>query len=388
MHICFLSYEYPPDTGVGGIGTYMRQISLLFASRKIYSEVICASPDRGGSFDENEWLTITRIKCKSREEFRTMSPAIVAERHRARNFNIIEVPEYGGDGMYIKDLLPGVPLVAKLHTPGFLVKELNDYYYDKLFLRKLKKATGLSYSKDKDIEYKALQKADHILSPSLSLIDIISNRWQIPREKIIHAPNPYFPNRALLTIPAGGSSKTILYIGRLETRKGVYNLAKAIPAVVKQIPDAKFIFLGKDSRGPMREKSMKKVMISEMGSAAGNTTFIDGVPLAEIPNYLSQADGCIFPSLWENFPNVCLEAMTAARGIIASREGGMKDMLENTGGGILINPHDVNSISESLVYLLHNRQWVRDAGIRNREKINNYYSTKLPDDLIATYRAL
>ena len=53
-------------------------------------------------------------------------------------------------------------------------------------------------------------------------------------------------------------AKTVLYIGRLETRKGVYNLAKAIPEVVKKIPDVRFVFLGKDSRGVFREKSMKK----------------------------------------------------------------------------------------------------------------------------------
>lgn len=386
MHICFISYEYPPDTGIGGIATYVYQVAKAFSAKGIQTEVICASPLHSGTHRENEWLHVTKIKCGHINDFRKLSPAIAAQRHQLRPFDMIEVPEYGAEGLFIKEKLPDVPLVIKLHTPKYLIKELNDFYYDQTFIRKIKRSAGLVYDKNKDPEYKAIQLADHILSPSLSLKKIVAAKWGIAKEKILHAPNPYFPLPALLNSPVTAAEKNILYIGRLETRKGVYNLAKAIPFVLKKNPEATFTFLGKDSRGPFRERSMKEVMLHEIGDARRQVTFIDHVPLTEIPSHLATAGICVFPSLWENFPNVCLEAMSAGKAIIASSEGGMKDMLEDIQGGSLVNPHDVKEIGEQICHWLANPSERIMAGQRNREKAGSYYGDRLINELIAMYQ--
>jgi glycosyltransferase involved in cell wall biosynthesis len=387
MRICFISYEYPPDTGIGGIATYVFQIAALFSANKIDTEVICASPVNSGSIQENEFLTITKINCRSTEEFRTLSPTVAAGRHQLKAFDLIEVPEYGAVGLYIKDHLPDVPLITKLHTPRYLIKELNDFYYNKSPLRQLKRMIGRGYKTERDLEYRATILSDYILSPSISLKNKVAEKWHIPFEKIIHAPNPYFPDAALLNMPSTDEQNIVLYIGRLETRKGVYNLAKAIPLIIKQRPATQFIFLGKDSRGPFRERSMKDAMLKEIGDAAGSTTFIDHVPLQEIPSYIAKASICIFPSLWENFPNVCLEAMSAAKLIVASSEGGMDDILADIKGGILIDPHDILSITNGVLEIMNNTQDYRQAAIRCRQKIISYYSKTLVSELLTLYRS-
>lgn len=387
MRIAFVSYEYPPDTGVGGIATYVRQMALLLSQSRISTEVVCASPQREGRTVESEFLSVTRVKCRNTEEFREQSPLVVARLHTERPIDLVEVPEYGAEGLYMKRHLPGVPLIVKLHTPKFLIKELNDFYFDQLPLRKIKRLMMGAYNREKDPEFQAIKMADFILSPSRSLVEIVSRRWNIPMERIHHAPNPYFPNSALLDIAPEDSSNTVLYVGRLETRKGVYNLSKAIPLILSSIPNAQFIFLGRDSRGPRREASMKKVMLKEIGSAASNTRFIDHLPLAEVPSVYAQAGICVFPSLWENFPNVCLEAMSAARPVVASREGGMVDMLEDIHGGIFIDPHSPQSIAQGIIDLLKDKTFRRKAGQGNREKATAYYGSQLPLDLIERYRS-
>ncbi len=387
MRIAFVSYEYPPDTGVGGIATYIRQVSQLFSARKVSVEVICASPSREGTTIENEFLSVTRIRCANTEEFRELSPPCVAGIHQLNPFDLIEVPEYGAEGLHMKEHLPNVPLIVKLHTPRFLIKELNDRYYDQLPLRKFKQAIGMKYKRSNDPEYQAIRFADHILSPSRSLIDIVSKRWDIPRERILLAPNPYFPSEDLLSLEQQANAKTVLYVGRLETRKGVFNLAKAVPLVASAIPGVKFIFLGKDSRGPRRESSMKKVLLHEMGDAAPYATFIDHIPLTEIPSVFARSSICVFPSLWENFPNVCLEAMTAARAVVASEEGGMKDMLEDTGGAIFINPNEPSSIANAIVELLNNHSLQLEGGKKNRAKAVGYYGGTLAGELLDIYKS-
>jgi len=386
MRICLISYEYPPDTGIGGNGTYVYNTAQAFSERGIFIEVITASQVTYGTIVANEFLTVTKIKCTNTAEFIKLSPIAALERHRVNPFDLIEVPEYGAEGLFIKDKIPNVPLVVKLHTPKFLIKKLNDFYFDNFFLRKIKIKLGLGYKKENDVEFIAIQKADFITSPSLSLKKIIAEQWNIPSEKIIHTPNLFKPNQSFLNISSKERVNKVLFIGRLETRKGVLNLAKAIPQVVTKFPDIKFIFLGKDRKGPKREKSMKKVIQMELGAASANVAFYDHVPLTEIQEFYADSSICVFPSLWENFPNVCLEAMSAANGIIASKNGGMNDMLTDIDGGILIDPHDSKAIANAIIEMVDNKKFRIEAGLRCREKIIQYYGYQLIDQLIKLYQ--
>jgi len=281
-------------------------------------------------------------------------------------------------------MLPGVPLIVKLHTPRYLMKELNNHYYKKTTYRKVVKTFSGKYDFREDKEYQAIHLADHIISPSLSLREIVSEKWGIEKNRIIHVPNPFFPSPEFLNIPIENAEKNVLYIGRLETRKGVLNLAKAIPHVVKKIPDAKFIFLGKDGRGPAGERSMKKVLLDQLKHFANNVTFIDHVSSNKVAEYCSWASICVFPSLWENFPNVCLEAMSAARPVVASAEGGMNEMLPDAKANMLVDPHDPVSIADGIVHALLSPH-KKETALANRQKIIDFYSAKVVENIIAAY---
>jgi len=125
----------------------------------------------------------------------------------------------------------------------------------------------------------------------------------------------------------------------------------------------------------------------ELGAAAAHVSFIDHIPLTEVPSLLAQADICVFPSLWENFPNVCLEAMSAARGIVASREGGMSDMLTDIDGGLLVDPHDIQSIAGGLLELLNNDAQRTAMALRSRQKAVGFYGDNMVTHLLTLYRS-
>ncbi|MEP6700806.1 MAG: glycosyltransferase family 4 protein [Bacteroidota bacterium] len=387
MRICLITYEYPPDTGIGGIGTYMYQLSKSLEKKKIKTEIICATGKKSYTEEQGDYLSITRINCHSTEEFRKLAPPVAKERFDIKPFDVIECPEFGAEGLHIKEVLPDIPLVIKFHTPKFLIKEINDFYYDQLWWRKLKLKAGFRYNYKHDPEYKATLRADMLIAPSHSIKQIIATRWGIEEKKIIHLPYIYDPSPELLNIQPGSKSKTILYMGRLETRKGVYNLAKAIPLILEKIPDARFIFLGKDSRGPLREKSMKSVLEKEVAAFANSVSFLDHVSLDKIPFYLAQAQVCVFPSLWENFPNVCLEAMSTARNIVASQNGGMRDMLEDISTEQLVNPHDVMALADNIIASLQNNS-ASDIALQNREKVLQEYGDMVIDKIIQLYQSL
>lgn len=387
MHLGFVSYEYPPDTGQGGIATYIEQVSGLLASRGAEIDVVVASPTRSGVLRLSPTLRLHLISCSSRAEFIRRSPETLASIHARFPFDGIECPEYGAEARFIREQLPSVKLWIKLHTPAYLVKRLNDRYYDQGFLRRIKKLWK-PYRKEKDPEYIALQIADRILAPCDSMRQIALTDWELSPDRVMTVPNPYRVGESFSGIDLPDGSPTLIYAGRLETRKGVWNLAKAIPRVLQQMPEARFIFLGKDSRGPLRQRSMKQVLLQELGACADRVDFIDAVPLEEVPRVLARASVAVFPSLWENFPNVCLEAMAAGRAVVASNQGGMVDMLTPADGGVFIDPDNPSDIADTLLSLLRHPDRIRAMGMRNRERALQYYGNKLPAELLETYRRL
>ena len=116
--------------------------------------------------------------------------------------------------------------------------------------------------------------------------------------------------------------------------------------------------------------------------------FIDHVPLSDIPLWLEKTDICVFNSLWENFPNVCLEAMSAGRGIVASKNGGMYEILHDIHGGEFVNPYNPIEIESALIKLLQNPDERMAMGDRCRNKVIEFYAKKVPELNIQFYQSV
>jgi glycogen synthase len=172
----------------------------------------------------------------------------------------------------------------------------------------------------------------------------------------------------------------------VEIRKGVLALAKAVPIVVQKNKNVLFNIIGKPDKSPYSKGTMIDLMKAELGEYTSFVNFKEPVPLNEIPAVLARTTVCVFPSIWENFPNVCLEAMSAGRAIVASDQGGMRDMLEDVNGGILINPEDHLALANSILFLLNNPQERMKMGDRARNKAIDYYSNKLINEVDQFYR--
>ena len=84
---------------------------------------------------------------------------------------------------------------------------------------------------------------------------------------------------------------------------------------------------------------------------------------------LSDTDICVFPSLWESGPFVCLEAMAAARGIVGTSSGGMADLLEGGQFGELVPPRQPARIAFSVKKLLANPDLRMSLGSAARDRL-------------------
>ena len=209
-------------------------------------------------------------------------------------------------------------------------------------------------------------------APSRAIRDVICRDWGLAPDQIVVYPNVYQPAPALLALPLESSSRQVTYLGRLEHRKGVITLAHAVPMILAHAPDVRFRFIGRALVSPDPLLDMREYLRRLLAPYAQAVTLEMPVPLEEIPAVLSEAEVCVFPSLWENFPGVCLEAMAAGRGIVGSWAGGMAEMLQDD-TGILIAPNNPHQIADAVLHLLEQPEERRQRGERARARLQSLY---------------
>jgi len=362
MKISLISFEYPTNNISGGIGTYIAQIAIALSQLGHHIEVFTSTDSKSKTVDTCGYL-VHFIYETNKNNFKNSVLAPFEERHKKVLFDAVECAEFGADALIVKQRFPELPLTVKLHTPSWLIDKLNDtitwphkvrFLFSGLLRGKINKRFWI-YRKELDEEYYITTLANAVYSPSTSLANLVADFWDIPLPMIV--PNPFKPSSEILKLPVRAikkSNPTITFIGRLENRKGVVELAKAIPLIIKGWPDVQFHFVG----APHTVKTGRKMLSMDnyikriVGKKYDNKLIFFGrQPQEKLPELLSAADICIFPSRWENFPNVCLEAMAAGKIVVGTDNGGMAEMIENKKSGFLIPANSPTAIAKAILRL-------------------------------------
>lgn len=392
MRIAFISFEYPPDAAYGGIATYVHQAARMMSGRGHEVEVFTSSPVRSGRARE-DGITVHRVQEDDYGRFPERISHVFARRHAEAAFDVLEGPEYAADAHEAVQLVPDIPLVVRLHTPTFLTVQgtydglpLMNAMRMKMLKHKVRRSIShirhgrrpdwrflLSY--DVDRERRHALEADEIAAPSTSIAALLKDAWDLPEEKMSCFPYPYVPAPALLEIPVDTKTDTVTFVGRLEVRKGVMDFARAIPYVLDRHPHAHFRFVGSSEHGPDPDVAMIDFLQDMLEPHMNSVEFTGKVSPEQIPDVHAGTDICVFPSIWENFPNVCLEAMAAGRAIVGSRAGGMSDMLPTEDVGRLVDPGRPRAIAHAVNELLAAPEKRMAIGQAARRRLLDQYNT-------------
>jgi glycogen synthase len=381
MRIALISYEYPPDTAVGGIATYTAQAAAMLAVRGHHIEVFTASPNRSGTIEENG-ITVHRVMTTDRDRFRFAIGPIYRQRAQEVQFNVVEGPEYLAEAAEAARLNSGgAALVVRLHTPSHLMDELMRPPMGTL--KRLRTELGAWrrgirppwwHDSLSDVERLHTESADVISAPSNAVADIAARDWKLHRDRIRVFPNVYQPSAPLLAIPTDTRTNTVTFLSRLEMRKGVIDLADAIPLILKQSPTTRFRLIGRPQRAPDGNGDMVDYLKSRLGPAAASVEFSPPIPHDRIAEVFAATDICVCPSIWENFPYACLEAMAAGRGVVASSAGGMAEMIRDDESGLLVPPRSPARIADAVVALLNDPARRMKMGEAARQRVATAFS--------------
>jgi glycosyltransferase involved in cell wall biosynthesis len=167
-----------------------------------------------------------------------------------------------------------------------------------------------------------------------------------PPRLLVHVPNAA-PDRGSGPegrpdgIPAGGF---VLSLGQLDSRKGHRVLIAAWPAVVRAQPAARLVLVGD---GPCRGE------LEAQARALGVTASVTFAGFrAPADPFLSASRLLVQPSLTEGMPNAVLEAMSAGRPVVASRIGGVPELVVHEETGLLVAPGDPEALAAAIVRML------------------------------------
>jgi glycosyltransferase involved in cell wall biosynthesis len=387
--IAFISYEYPPDTGKGGIGTYTQQMAYLLQSAGLDVHVFTASHTRMG-LEHVNGVRIHRTLCTSVEDFREKVVTVFHSVHAQSAFDLIESAEIHANALEIKRSFPLIPLIVRLHAPDYIVESLKKRYVPLLY--KLRFVLGAlrrgywdagywrKYSYKKDADYNFTTLADAISAPSTAMKEWAVKNWVISDEKISVIGNPFIPSDSFLKLPVPNAfnHKTVIFFGRLNVLKGLVNATKTMKKILLRYPDWKFKVIGDDGPGPVPGGlQMRAWMMEQLGYYNDSVMFYDGVLNEMLPELLRDGEIVILPSFFESFSYACLEAMAAGKAVVGSTSGGMNDLIENGKTGLLIDPESEDSLYDAINFLITNPESCFEMAKQARMQTNHIERSEL-----------
>jgi glycosyltransferase involved in cell wall biosynthesis len=360
MRHLLICREFPPAPS-GGIGTYALIMSRLLAEAGETVHVIgqlwedaekpleefCSGRLIVRRVPYENWKSLIKgkphpalAKGLSRDLFNTALRAqsfswqasLLAEKLVAsEGIDIVEAQEYEAPLYYFQlrralGLGPRLspPCFIHLHSPSELIALHNGWDLD----------SGKVFTA-KDLEDYSIMAADALLCPSQFLAKQLEAHYGKAAEKIGIIPYPIGENELLERDRNTWEKGTICYVGRLEPRKGVLEWIDAAVTTARDYPDVRFEFVGANALGFNRivgEEALRRLIPQQLES---QFLFYGAQKRSSLNSFLRKARVAVVPSRWDNFPYSCMEAMASGLPVIATREGGMAEMIRDGRSGWL-----------------------------------------------------
>ena len=237
--------------------------------------------------------------------------------------DLIECQEYTALSYFLMqrrlvedDFFSKVPIVIHLHSPDFIIRKINResrYIFPSYWTWQMEKSCMLA--------------ADAIICPSQYLAQQAEELMAKYQLKVKSFPLPVGKIPDLLECAVDQHS--VVYTGRIEIRKGVSEALIECSRMWENGQDFTFTLIGGDTIYGAEKISLTKHLNQKYAKwiKAGRLRFLGQLAHEKMLPLVSKASLVLIPSIWENFPNTCIEAMALGKVVLASRHGGQAEMI-------------------------------------------------------------
>jgi glycogen(starch) synthase len=411
LRVGFFIWEYPPRL-VGGLGTYAEYMAHEFVD---IGHDVSIFTLNGGNMKTREILRGVEVH----------RPLIANASNIFPFFVVDDLKKWGTNIRLFNDIFIYNILSATKFLNGLIRKE--KYHFDVVCVHDwLSSVAGLVIKNESNIpvvfhthstewgrsggygsevvshlEDAMAHGADKIITVSYAMQqDLIRHGW--PQSKISVVwngvdPDRYDPGkvhradsdkiRELYEIPDDWNM--LLFVGRLTWVKSVTNLLQAMPSVLREYPKTKLVILGKGEQQTDIEETAGRLGIKDK-----IVYRFDFISEDERILHYAASDVCIFPSIYEPFGIVSLEAMAMEKPVIVGARGvvGFKEQVISSGpdqNGVHINGEDPADISWGIKEALKNPEKARNWGENGRKRVLEYFTwRKVAEETLKIYNSL
>jgi len=393
MKIALLVYEYPPKI-VGGLGTYAAEITRKFVLLGHDVTVFTMNDDKG-SLPTRELLRGIEIHRPVHIDVSDSLPDVVAE----------DVRKWGrGIQFFSKILMYNYLSASKMINE--LVRR-DDFKYDLVVAHDwLSVIAGISIKKElgmplffhvhsnergrtlgngsevvSSIERRGARMADLVVTVSYAMQDELIQAG-FPAERIQVCYNGVDPEKYSLERVSeekvmevkqryglGNEDLMTLFIGRLVWIKGVDKLIRAMPQVLEKVPNAKLVIVGLGDMRDYLERLVRNLNLQDVVKFR-----FEFIPEEERIAHYAACDVAVYPSLYEPFGIVTLEAMSMEKPVVVGATGvsGMREIVVTSGPdqcGFHINPNDPADIAWGIVNAIQDPEKKVQFGRNGRKRV-------------------
>lgn len=409
MNILYIPFEFPPFF-MGGLGTYAFEMARRFARQGHSMTVFAKNPGDVITRDLYEGVEVHRpllvdavdliplIVPEDVKRWPTPAQNYFAEvfmynilsaskaanqlvKADGRNFDLVVAHDWLSAiaGIMCKKSIKK-PLIFHLHS----VEEGRSGGDGTATVRNLEKLGG--------------RFADRIVTVSYAMRDqLVSLGYEENKIRVVHNgvdEKKYDPSRfsqekiAEFRKKIGiGDDPTILFVGRLTWVKGVDSLVRAMPMILKEVPKAKLVILGKGE-----EEGLIKSLVIQLGIQDNVKLHLEYVPEKERLLYYAATDIAAFPSKYEPFGIVCTEAMSMGKPVIVGGTGvsGFREQITHSGpnrSGAHVNPNDPNDIAKFAIEFLKDEKLCKEVGKNARNTVLEKFTLdKIAEETATVYK--
>jgi glycosyltransferase involved in cell wall biosynthesis len=258
-----------------------------------------------------------------------------------------------------------------------------------------KSLRGVQHHLAELITRQCFKQASKIVVVSEPVGKRLQTYWQVSADKIITVPlgadvelfNPAIEHPGIRTEWGMADEPIVMFTGSFHPWHGVDNLVKAFSQVVLEVPRAKLVLVGDGQTRIDLEAQVREAGLADQ------VIFTGSVPYQKVPAILSIADVAVVPypelpvELWFS-PLKLFEYMAAAKAIVASKVGQIAEVLEDGYSGLLIEPGNVEALSETLIKLLKNEKLRLSLGENARKEASKYSWQAHAEQLEKIYRSV
>jgi glycosyltransferase involved in cell wall biosynthesis len=201
---------------------------------------------------------------------------------------------------------------------------------------------------------RALRRVDHLVCPS-GYLAALAVGWGVPQERVTVLPNaapslPVLPDRDEARKRLGVEGLALAFAGRITKQK---SLGVALDALAR-VEDASLLVAGD---GPDLPDVRRRA--AELG-LDGRVRFLGPLDRVAVLTLFRGADASLLTSSWENFPHTVVEALAVGTPVIATRVGGVPELVRDEENGLLVPPGDVDAVARAA------RRLIGEPGLRER----------------------